>query len=283
MIHTIAVAGAGTMGGGIAQAFAQAGHDVLLYDESPAAIDRARRAVEASLTKFVKKGEISDDDRDAALACLRPAATLGQLVTADFFVEAIVESEGAKRELLKAVDVLLRPAVILASNTSSIPISRLAAATARPDRFVGMHFMNPVPLMPLVEVVRGAETSDETMATTVTLCQALGKTPVESADRPGFIANRVLMPMINEAVLALAEGVASAESIDTVMKLGMRHPMGPLALADLIGLDVCVAIMDVMSEGLGDQKYAPAPLIREKVAAGQLGRKTGKGFYEYAR
>jgi len=281
MIHTIAVAGAGTMGGGIAQTIAPAGHDVLLYDESAAAIDRARRAIEKSLAKFVEKGEISDDDRDAALACVRPAATVGQLVTADFFIEAIVESENAKRALLKSVDTLLRPTVILASNTSSIAISTLATATGRPDRVVGMHFMNPVPLMPLVEIVRGTATSDETVATTVTLCQALGKTPVESADRPGFIANRVLMPMINEAVHALAEGVAPAESIDTVMKLGMRHPMGPLALADLIGLDVCVAIMDVMAAGLGDRKYAPAALLREKVAAGELGRKSGKGFYEY--
>ena len=282
MIYTVAVAGAGTMGGGIAQAFAQSGHDVLLYDASTAALDRARRAIETSLAKFVEKGEISDDERDAALARLRPAATIGQLVTADFFVEAIIESAGPKRELLASLDRLLRPTAILASNTSSIPISTLAAATRRPDRVIGMHFMNPVPLMPLVEVVRGKATSDETVATTVTLCQALGKTPVESADRPGFIANRVLMPMINEAVHALADGVASAESIDMVMKLGMRHPMGPLALADLIGLDVCVAIMDVMAAGLGDQKYAPASLLREKVTAGQLGRKTGKGFYEYA-
>jgi 3-hydroxybutyryl-CoA dehydrogenase len=281
MIHTVAVAGAGTMGSGIAQAFAQSGHDVLLYDASTEAVDRARRAIEKSLAKFVEKGQISDDDRDAALARLRPAAALGQLATVDFLVEAIIESEEAKRALLVSLDSLLRPAVIFASNTSSIPISTLAAATRRPDRVVGMHFMNPVPLMPLVEVVRGTSTSDETVATTISLCHELGKTPVESADRPGFIANRVLMPMINEAVHALAEGVASAESIDTVMKLGMRHPMGPLALADLIGLDVCVAIMDVMASGLGDQKYAPAMLLREKVAAGELGRKTGKGFYEY--
>ena len=283
MIHTVAVAGAGTMGAGIAQTFAQSGHDVLLYDAVPAALDRARRAVEHSLAKFVEKGELSDDDRESTLAHLRSAATIGQLVTADFFIEAIVESEDAKRQLLKSVDALLRPAVILASNTSSIPISTLAAATSRPDRVVGMHFMNPVPLMSLVEVVRSKATSDETMSTTVALCRALGKTPIESADTPGFIANRVLMPMINEAVHALADGVAPAESIDSVMKLGMRHPIGPLALADLIGLDVCVAIMDVMAEGLGDRKYAPCGLLRDKVAAGELGRKTGKGFYEYAR
>jgi 3-hydroxybutyryl-CoA dehydrogenase len=281
MITTVAVAGAGTMGSGIAQVFAQAGHDVLLYDASPEAFDRARRNIERSLIKFVEKGEISDDDREAALEHLRPARTLGQLVTADFLVEAVVETESVKRELLSSLDALLRPNVIFASNTSSIPIATLAAATKRPDRVVGMHFMNPVPLIPLVEVVRGAATSAETMQRTVALCQELGKTPVESADRPGFIANRVLMPMINEAIHALADGVASAESIDTVMKLGMRHPMGPLALADLIGLDVCAAIMDVMAAGLGDQKYAPAPLLREKVAAGELGRKTGQGFYRY--
>jgi 3-hydroxybutyryl-CoA dehydrogenase len=281
MIRTVAVAGAGTMGGGIAQAFAQSGHDVLLYDSSTAALDRAQRAIETSLAKFVGKGELSVVDRDAALARLRPAGAIGQLVTADFFVEAILESEDAKRDLLASVDVLLRPSVVLASNTSSIPISTLAVATGRPDRVIGMHFMNPVPLMPLVEVVRAQTTSDATVMTTIALCRALGKTPVESADRPGFIANRVLMPMINEAVLALAEGVASAESIDTVMKLGMRHPMGPLALADLIGLDVCVAIMDVMARGFGDHKYAPARLLREKVAAGELGRKTGQGFYVY--
>jgi 3-hydroxybutyryl-CoA dehydrogenase len=281
MIRTVAVAGAGTMGGGIAQTFAQSGHDVLLYDSSTAALDRARRGIEKSLAKFVERGELSEVDRDAALARLRPAGAMGQLVTADFFVEAIVEAEEAKCELLTSIDALLRPAVVLASNTSSIPISTLAAATGRPDRVIGMHFMNPVPLMPLVEVVRAHATSDATVATTIALCRALGKTPVESADRPGFIANRVLMPMINEAVHALAEGVASAESIDTVMKLGMRHPMGPLALADLIGLDVCIAIMDVMARGFGDQKYAPAQLLREKVAAGDLGRKTGKGFYVY--
>lgn len=281
MIHTVGVAGAGTMGSGIAQVFARAGHDVILYDDSPAALDRARRAIEQSLAKFVEKGELSDDDREATLARIRPAGSIGQLVTADFAVEAIVESEDAKRQLLRSLDARLRPAAILASNTSSIPISTLAAATNRPDRVVGMHFMNPVPLMPLVEVVRGEATSQTTIDTTKELCVALGKTAVESADRPGFIANRILMPMINEAVIALSEGVASAEAIDTVMKLGMRHPMGPLALADLIGLDVCVAIMDVLATGLESDKYAPAPLLREKVAKGELGRKSGQGFYGY--
>ena len=281
MIRTVAVAGAGTMGGGIAQVFARSGHDVLLFDSSADAIDRARRVIENSLARFVEKGEMTDADRDQTLERLRPAAAPGQLVTADFFVEAIIESEAAKRALLRTLDPILRPSVIFASNTSSISISTLASATNRPDRVVGMHFMNPVPLIPLVEIVRGSASSGETMHTTTELCRVLGKTPVESADRPGFIANRVLMPMINEAVHALAERVGTAESIDTVMKLGMRHPMGPLALADLIGLDVCVAIMDVMAHGLGNQKYAPAPLLREKVAKGELGRKTGKGFFDY--
>jgi 3-hydroxybutyryl-CoA dehydrogenase len=270
------------MGGGIAQAFAQAGFAVVLFDRVPGALDRAWRRIETSLGRFVDKGSLGADERQAALERVRPVSVLEDLISADYVVEAIIEEHSAKRDLFGALDRLLRPEVILASNTSSIPIARLAEATSRADRVLGMHFMNPVPLMPLVEIVRGAETSDSTVETATALCRALDKTPVESADRPGFIANRVLMPMINEAVLALTEGVGTAEAIDTVVKLGLRHPMGPLALADLIGLDVCVAIMDVMCEGLGDRKYAPAPLLREKVAAGELGRKAGRGFYDYA-
>ena len=282
MIQAVGVVGAGTMGHGIAQAFAQAGCDVVLHDASPAALERARIAMTRSLDKLVEKQVISPADREAALARITCAPALSDLRGVDFAVEAIVESEAAKAELFAALDRLVGPDVLLASNTSSIPIGRLAAATTRADRVIGMHFMNPVPLMPLVEVVRGPATSPATLEATMALCRRLGKTPVESADRPGFIANRILMPMINEAVRALAEGVGSAEAIDAVMTIGMRHPMGPLGLADLIGLDVCVAIMDVMAEGLGDRKYAPAPLLREKVAAGQLGRKTGQGFYSYA-
>ena len=281
MIRTVGVVGAGTMGHGIAQSFAQAGFDVILQDTSPAALDAARRSIARSLEKLVEKQTMSAPDRDAAMSRLRFAGAAGGLVDADFLVEAIIESAPEKTQLFRALDAMARPDVILASNTSSIPIATLAGATSRPDRVIGMHFMNPVPLMALVEVVRAASTSDATLAATLEVCRRLGKTPVESRDRPGFLANRILMPMINEAVLALSEDVGSVEAIDTVMKLGMRHPMGPLALADLIGLDVCVAIMDVMAEGLGDQKYAPAPRLRELVKQGRLGRKTGGGFYSY--
>jgi 3-hydroxybutyryl-CoA dehydrogenase len=269
------------MGSGIAQVFATAGYDVRLCDADASTLVRARQTIEHSLGKFVEKGTITPADRDRALGRLQVTSSLDEIARTDYVVEAIVEAEDAKRALFLALDRVLRSDVIVASNTSSISIATLAAATGRPDRVVGMHFMNPVPLMPLVEIVRGAKTSKDTVATAVSLAQHLGKTPVESADRPGFIANRILMPMINEAVIALAEEVGAAEAIDTVMKLGMRHPMGPLALADLIGLDVCVAIMDVMAAGLHDAKYSPAPLLRAKVAAGDLGRKTGRGFYTY--
>ena len=280
-ITKVGVVGAGTMGGGIAQVFAQAGHEVVLHDVSPAALDRAQAAIARSLAKFVEKKTISPEDRDAALARLRSSAAFEALADTAYVVEAIVEEVGAKRALFHELDALVPASAILASNTSSISITMLGAATARPDRVLGMHFMNPVPLMPLVELVRGERTSPESMAMAASLTQQLRKTPVESADRPGFIANRILMPMINEAVYALSEHVGSAEAIDTVMKLGMSHPMGPLALADLIGLDVCVAIMDVMHAGLGDKKYAPAPLLQQMVRDGRLGRKTGRGFYEY--
>jgi 3-hydroxybutyryl-CoA dehydrogenase len=281
-VRRVGVVGAGTMGLGIAQVFAQAGFDVLLHDTSNAALDRARHGIEKSLAKFVEKGKISAADRDATLGRLTLADALEALTAVDLAVEAVVEAIDAKRTLFAALDRLTPPSTLLASNTSSISITVLGAATARPDRVFGLHFMNPVPLMPLVELVRGQATSDATMAAGVTLTRALGKTGIESADYPGFIANRILMPMINEAVFALMEGVGTAEAIDGVMKLGMNHPMGPLTLADFIGLDVCLAILDVLHGGLGDPKYRACPLLRRLVAAGHLGRKSGRGFYAYA-
>jgi 3-hydroxybutyryl-CoA dehydrogenase len=281
-IRRIGVIGAGTMGNGIAQVFAQAGFEVTLQDISQGALDRARAAIEKSLAKFVEKGKLAADVRDATLARLHTAPQMEALRDVDFVVEAIIEDVEAKRTLFGVLDALTRPDVILSSNTSSISITKIGAATRRPDRVLGMHFMNPVPLMPLVELIRGQLTSSEAMATTMALCGQLGKTGVEAADYPGFIANRILMPMINEAVFALMEGVGTVEAIDTVMKLGMNHPMGPLTLADFIGLDVCVAILDVLHDGLGDPKYRACPLLRRMVAAGQLGRKSGHGFYSYA-
>ena len=280
-ISTVAVIGAGTMGSGIAQSFAQAGFTVKLVDVAPGMLERARKTIDTSLTKFVEKGKLSAADKDAVLGRVSTHSALHALADADYVVEAILEDAGAKRALFSELDTLVRPDVILASNTSSIPIATLAAATKRPDRVLGMHFMNPVPLMVLVEVIRGAQTSDASLRIAFDLCKALGKTAVESADRPGFIANRVLMPMINEAIFAVHEGVGTPEAIDTVMKLGMNHPMGPLTLADFIGLDVCLAIMNVLKDGLGDPKYRPCPLLRRMVAAGHLGRKSGQGFYKY--
>jgi 3-hydroxybutyryl-CoA dehydrogenase len=269
------------MGNGIAQVFAQAGFAVQLVDVADPALDRARRAIGKSLDKFVEKGRLAAADRDAALGRLSTETSLDRLVDADFIVEAIVESADAKCALFTSLDAIARPEVVLASNTSSISITVLGAATKRPRRVLGMHFMNPVPLMELVELVRGQATSDDAMRTASDLCARLGKTPVEAADFPGFIANRILMPMINEAIYALMEGVGTREGIDTVMTLGMRHPMGPLTLADFIGLDVCLAILDVLHEGFGDPKYRPCPLLRRMVAAGLLGKKSGKGFYSY--
>jgi 3-hydroxybutyryl-CoA dehydrogenase len=282
-IQRIGVIGAGTMGNGIAQVFAAAGFDVLLHDSFPGALDRARKTIEGSLGKFVEKGKMQAADRDAALRRLQTAEVLDDLASVDYVVEAIVENVDAKRELFSGLDALTRADVILTSNTSSISITTLGAATKRPDRVLGMHFMNPVPIMTLVELIRGQSTSAESMAVATDLCRRLGKTAVEAADYPGFISNRILMPMINEAIFAVMEGVGTPEAIDTVMKLGMNHPMGPLTLADFIGLDVCLAIMEVLHDGLGDPKYRACPLLRRMVAAGQLGRKSGKGFYEYAR
>ena len=280
-IKRIGVIGAGTMGNGIAQVFAQSGFDVRLCDQFPAAIDRARGSIEKSLAKFVEKGKMTAPERDAALGRLSTGSDLDALADVDYVVEAIAEVVDAKIDIFKRLDAITQPHVILSSNTSSISITVLGAATRRPDKVLGMHFMNPVPLMTLVEVIRGQATSPESMATASDLCAKLGKTALEAADYPGFIANRILMPMINEAIYALMEGVGTREAIDGVMKLGMNHPMGPLTLADFIGLDVCLAILNVLHDGLGDPKYRPCPLLRRMVAAGHLGRKSGRGFYTY--
>jgi 3-hydroxybutyryl-CoA dehydrogenase len=281
-IRSIGVVGAGTMGNGIAQVFAQAGFNVYLQDTVLDALDRARTTIDANLGRLVSKNILHQDERDATLERLSTVRDLGAFSEVDYIVEAIIENTDAKKALFTALDSLVDSSVILASNTSSISISTLAATTARPDRVLGMHFMNPAPLMPLVELVKGQHTSQETMAAAVALCDRLEKTAVESADRPGFIANRILMPMINEAIYALMDNVGTAEAIDTVMKLGMKHPMGPLALADLIGLDVCLDIMQVLHEGFADDKYQPCPLLRKMVKTGTLGRKTGAGFYNYS-
>jgi len=272
----VLVAGAGQMGAGIAQVVAASGRDVLLYDAFPGAVDRGLEAMRRSLTKLHEKGGAAPDE------VLGRVTAVEGLVEADLLIEAVVEHAETKKELFRAADSALPADAILASNTSSIPITELAAATSRPEHVIGMHFFNPVPVLPLVEVIRAEQTSDETATAIVDLARDLGKTPAQANDFPGFVSNRILMPFVNEAAYALMEGVAEAEAIDTVAKLGFAHPMGPLALADLIGLDTCVAIMQVLHEGLGDPKYAPCPLLRRYVAAGRLGRKTGRGFYEYA-
>jgi 3-hydroxybutyryl-CoA dehydrogenase len=281
MISTVGVVGAGTMGSGIAQVFAQAGYTVQLVDVARPMLDTARRSIEKSLGKFLEKGKLTAAARDAALGRLSTATSLDSLADADYIVEAIVEDVEAKQSLFAGLDALVKQSTVLASNTSSISITSLGAATKRPERVLGMHFMNPVPLMPLVELIRGQSTSAESMRVASDLCASLGKTAVEAADYPGFIANRILMPMINEAIFAVMEGVGTPEAIDTVMKLGMNHPMGPLTLADFIGLDICLAILTVLHDGLGDPKYRPCPLLRRMVAAGHLGRKSGQGFYAY--
>jgi 3-hydroxybutyryl-CoA dehydrogenase len=282
MIKTVGVIGAGTMGNGIAQVFAQSGFTVKLHDASAPAVDRALKTIDKSLAKFVEKGKLTAENREATLSRLTAAASLDSFSDVDYVVEAVVENLDIKRTIFGTLDKVTRPGVILTSNTSSISITTIGAATSRPELVLGMHFMNPVPLMTLVELIRGQATSSEAMATASELCKTLGKTPVEAADYPGFIANRILMPMINEAIFALMEGVGTAEAIDSVMKLGMNHPMGPLTLADFIGLDVCLAIMEVLHDGLGDPKYRPCPLLRRMVAAGHLGKKSGRGFYVYA-
>jgi 3-hydroxybutyryl-CoA dehydrogenase len=276
ILGRVLVVGAGQMGAGIAQVVAASGRDVLLHDALPGAVERGLATIERSLGKLHEKGGA---EPSAVLARIRPVEALGE---ADLMIEAIVEQADAKKKLFRAADEALPAEAILASNTSSIPITELAAATSRPDKVIGMHFFNPVPVLSLVEVIRADQTSNETAETVLALARALGKTPAEANDFPGFVSNRILMPFINEAAYALMEGVAEAEAIDTVAKLGFAHPMGPLALADLIGLDTCVAIMDVLHTGLGDPKYAACPLLRRHVAAGRLGRKSGRGFYEYA-
>jgi len=271
----VLVVGAGQMGGGIAQVVAASGRRVSLHDSAPGAVERGLAAVERSLTRLAAKGGA---DPAEVLARIEP---VDDLVPADLLIEAVIEDGAVKTDIFRRADETLPPAAILASNTSSIPITSLAAATARPDRVVGMHFFNPVPVLKLVEVIRGLDTSDATAAAIVALAHDLGKTPAEARDFPGFVSNRILMPYINEAAYALLEGAAEPEAIDTIAKLGFAHPMGPLALADLIGLDTCVAIMEVLQHGLGDAKYAPCPLLRQYVQAGRLGRKSGRGFYAY--
>ena len=276
MFEHILVVGAGQMGGGIAQTFAASGRRVSLYDAAPGAVERGLETMRKSLARLAEKGGA---DPDEVLSRIEP---VDDLVPAELMVEAVVEDVGVKANIFGRADDALPDEAILASNTSSIPIATLAAATGRPDRVIGMHFFNPVPVMALVEVVRAPSTSDETTAAIVELARELGKTPAEANDFPGFVSNRILMPFINEAAWALHDGVADPEAIDTIAKLGFNHPIGPLALADLIGLDTCVAIMEVLQAGLGDEKYAPCPLLREHVAAGRLGRKSGRGFYDYS-
>ena len=280
-IKTVAVLGAGTMGNGIAHVFARAGYKVILRDVEERWLDRAMDTIAKNLDREIKKGKLAESEKGTVLARLVPVTDMSATANADFLVEAVPEKLEIKRAVLAEADHLLRPDVIIASNTSSIAMTTLAALTERPERFVGMHFMNPVPVMILVEVIRALQTSDATFTTTMELAKKLGKTPVAVNDAPGFVSNRVLMPLINEAAYCVMEGVATPEAVDAVMKLGMNHPMGPLELADFIGIDICVDIMHVLHEGLGDPKYRACPLLKKYVAAGYLGRKSSRGFYTY--
>ncbi len=281
MADRIAVIGAGQMGNGIAHVFAVGGHDVTMIDVSSDALERGRGTIAKNLERQVKKGGIESSAADAALARVAVNTSLDALANADLVIEAATERRDLKFQIFADADRIAPTHAILASNTSSISITEIAARTKRPEQVIGMHFMNPVPVMQLVEVIRGLATSEETTARVMESARALGKTPVEANDYPGFVANRILMPMINEAIYCVMEGVGTPEAIDTVMKLGMNHPMGPLTLADFIGLDTCLAIMDVLHEGMGDSKYRACPLLRKYVAAGWLGRKSGRGFYDY--
>lgn len=281
MIKSVGVVGTGTMGNGIAQEAARAGLKVVMRDVSDDFLKRGLSAIDKNLQRDVDKGRLAADEKREIIERIKPVTDLSALSDLDFVIEAITEDLAAKSELFRQLDRMMRPDVIFATNTSSISITKLAAVTSRSDRFIGMHFMNPVPVMVLVEIIRGIATSDDTYRVTRELAEAMGKTPVEVNDSPGFVSNRILMPMINEAIFALHEGVGTPEAIDQVMKLGMNHPMGPLQLADFIGLDVCLAIMNVLYDGFNDSKYRPCPLLKKYIDAGWLGRKSGKGFYEY--
>lgn len=280
-IKTFGVVGAGQMGNGIAQVAAMSGLQVIMNDIKTEFVEKGVATINKILSRGVEKGRMTEDEKNEVLGRIKASVDLGDMAPADFVVEAATENEPIKYQIFKDLDATCRPEVILATNTSSIPIGRIAAQTGRPDKVIGMHFMNPVPVMKLIEVIRGIATSDETFNTTWELSEKFGKTPAEASDFPGFIANRILLPMINEAVYCLYHGVGKREDIDAVMKLGMNHPMGPLALADLIGLDTCLAIMETLYDGFKDSKYRPCPLLRKYVEAGWLGRKTGRGFYEY--
>ncbi len=280
-VERVAVIGAGTMGSGIAQVSATSGFHTTLIDISAEALARARQSIQQSVEKLFSKGKIDETARQNALEGMVSGTDLALAADADLIIEAATENKPLKLKVFAELDALAKPSALLASNTSSISITSLAAATKRPSQVIGMHFMNPVPIMPLVELIRGLDTSAETVAVALEVCRAMGKTALEANDSPGFIANRILMPMINEAIFCLMEGVGTAEAIDGVMKLGMNHPMGPLALADFIGLDVCLAILEVLHSELGEDKYRPCPLLRKMVAAGHYGRKTGRGFYTY--